>query len=121
MKVLVIEDDPTVRDTLGMVLESYEHQAALVDNARQAIASLKESWPDVILLDLTLPEMTGEQVYEEIFSEFGRTPPTVVLSAAAQGASRARHLPGALFLAKPYTIEQLEEIIHEACGRAGAA
>lgn len=114
MKVLVIEDDSSVRETLGMVLEAYQHQPDLVESGEQAVTHLKGAWPDVMLLDLTLQGVTGEEVYEMIRSEFGRVPPTVVLSAAQQGESRARHLPGTFFLAKPYTIEQLEDILVEA-------
>lgn len=114
MKVLVVEDDPSVRETLGMVLEAYSYQADLVHDGEQALEYLKESWPDVILLDLTLPGMNGEEVYEQINARFGKVPPTVVLSAAQQGEKRARHLPGTWFLAKPYTIEQLAEIVYQA-------
>jgi DNA-binding response OmpR family regulator len=121
MRVLVIEDDSSVRETLGMVLEAYQHQPDLVESGEQAVRFLKETWPDVMLLDLTLQGMTGEEVYEKIRGEFGRVPPTVVLSAAQQGESRARHLGGTFFLAKPYTIEQLEDILCEAANSARGA
>jgi DNA-binding response OmpR family regulator len=120
MRVLVIEDDASVRETLGMVLEAYQHKPSLVESGEEAIRFLKTEWPDVMLLDLTLQGMTGEEVYERIRAEFGRVPPTVVLSAAQQGASRARHLPGTFFLAKPYTIEQLEDILSIAANSAAA-
>ena len=121
MRVLVIEDDFSVRETLGMVLEAYQHKPDLVETGDQAVSYLKETWPDVMLLDLTLQGMTGEEVYEKIRSEFGRVPPTVVLSAAQQGESRARHLPGTYFLAKPYTIEQLEDMLCEAANSSRGA
>lgn len=121
MRVLVIEDDSSVRETLGMVLEAYQHEPDLVESGEQAVRHLQGSWPDVMLLDLTLQGMTGEEVYEKIRSEFGRVPPTVVLSAAQQGESRARHLPGTFFLAKPYTIEQLEDVLCEAANSARGA
>ena len=121
MRVLVIEDDSSVRETLGMVLEAYQHQPDLVESGQEAIEYLKGAWPDVMLLDLTLQGMTGEEVFEQIVAEFGRVPPTVVLSAAHQGESRARHLPGTFFLAKPYTIEQLEDILCEAAHAAKGA
>ena len=121
MRVLVIEDDSSVRETLGMVLEAYQHQPDLAESGEQAVSFLKSTWPDVMLLDLTLQGVTGEEVYEQIHNEFGRVPPTVVLSAAQQGESRARHLPGTYFLAKPYTIEQLEDILSEAANSARGA
>ena len=114
MNILVVEDDPSVRDTLGMVLESCGHEAKLVKNGEQALERLKNEWPDVMLLDLTLPGMSGEEVFQAVLNAFGRIPPTIVVSAAQQGAKRASSMLGALFLAKPYTIEELEDIIQEA-------
>jgi DNA-binding response OmpR family regulator len=111
MKILVIEDDLSVRETLGMVLESSQHHVDLIENGKQALEYLAETWPDVMLLDLTLPEMSGEEVYQEIHNRFGKTPPTVIVSAAQKAADRAKFMPGALFLAKPYTIEDLEDVL----------
>jgi DNA-binding response OmpR family regulator len=121
MRVLVVEDDTSVRETLGMVLEAYQHQPILVDSGEQALEQLKKEWPDVMLLDLTLQGMSGEDVYQQIMAQFGRVPPTVVLSAVQHGEARARHLPGAWFLAKPYTIEELADILVEAVSSQGAA
>ncbi len=121
MKVLVVEDDPSVRETLGMVLNAYNHEADLVDDGEQALNYLEGAWPDVMLLDLTLPGMSGEEVYQAIQKKFGRVPPTVILSAAQQGAARARSLAGTWFLAKPYTIEQLADILYAAASAQGAA
>jgi DNA-binding response OmpR family regulator len=113
MKILVIEDDRSVRETLGIVLESYELEAELVPDGESALQKLSRQWPDVMLLDLTLEGMSGEEVYQKILNRFGRVPPTVVLSAAQQGEVRASHLPGARFLAKPYTLEQLIAVLRE--------
>jgi DNA-binding response OmpR family regulator len=104
-----------------MVLEAYQHDPDLVESGDEAVSHLQGAWPDVMLLDLTLQGSTGEEVYEKIRKQFGRVPPTVVLSAAQQGESRARHLPGTFFLAKPYTIEQLEDVLCEAANSATGA
>ncbi len=122
LRVLVVEDDSSIRETLGMVLESFHCQSDLVESADQVLECLTVHWPDVMLLDLTLPGTTGEEVYQSILNRFGRVPPTVVFSAAQQGASRASHLPGAWFLSKPYTLEQLERMIAQAVSaQRGAA
>ena len=121
MKVLVVEDDVSVRETLGMVLESSNHEVALVESGVDALKYLEIHWPDAMLLDLTLPEMTGEEVYAAIHKKFNRVPPTVILSAAQKAADRARYMPGALFLAKPYTIEDLEAVLNQVVRVKGAA
>src|SRR6185437_4758631 len=121
MNILVVEDDLSVRETLGMVLESSGHEVVLLESGVEALRYLEKSWPDAMLLDLTLPEMSGEQVYAAILDRFGKIPPTVILSAAQKGADRARYMPGVLFLAKPYTIEDLEEVISRVIEARGAA
>jgi DNA-binding response OmpR family regulator len=110
MRVLVIEDDRSVRETIGIVLEVYHHQADLAEGGEEAYRILDrgpEHWPDAMLLDLRLRMERGEEVYAEIRRRYGRTPPTVVISASQEGATRASLLPGARFLAKPYTVDQL--------------
>ncbi|NDD91605.1 DNA-binding response regulator [bacterium] len=119
MRVLVVEDDQSIRETIGIVLEAYQHQADLASNGGETIAFLERSvgnWPDVMLLDLKLSGESGEEVHERILSRFGRVPPTVVISAAQEGMQRAGRIPGARFLPKPYTIDELlnclEEVTH---------
>lgn len=116
MKVLVVEDDRSVRETLGIVLETYDIFAELVDGGDAALAYLERDWPDVMLLDLTLEGMSGEELYAKIQSRFGNVPPTVVLSAAQEGEQRTQALRGAKFLAKPYTLEQLIQMLRQAEG-----
>lgn len=121
MRVLVVEDDPSIRETLGIVLEAYHHLADLVESGERALEYLDHQWPDVMLLDLTLQGMSGEQVYEKILTIFGHVPPTVVLSAAQHAENRAKNLVGACFLSKPYTIEQLVEAIEIAAASSKGA
>ena len=114
MKILVIEDDAAVRETLGMVLEAFDHKPVLISNGDDAIEYLSTEWPDAVLLDLTLESSTGEEVYHRIVEKFRRIPPTIILSAMPQGQKRQRYLPGTWYLAKPYSIEDLAEILQEA-------
>ena len=113
MKILVVEDDHSVRETMGMVLDYLHHESQLVTEGNQALRSLEEVWPDLMVLDLTLPGMSGEEIFAEVRRRFGRTPPTIVMTAATQGQQRAAQMQGAYFLAKPYTLEQLEAKIQE--------
>src|SRR4051812_28294710 len=117
MRVLVIEDDQSVRETLGMVLEAYRYNVELCPDGADAIRRILTSWPDVMLLDLTLQDSSGEEVYAKIRERFGRVPPTIVLSAAQEGAGRTSQMPGARFLAKPYTLDQLVAAIEETAGK----
>ncbi len=114
MKILVVEDDRSIRETLGLVLSAYDFEISLVSDGRSTLKHLENHWPDVILLDLKLEDMSGEEVYVTIRKIFGKVPPTVVLSAASEGFERTEHLSGATFLAKPYTLEGLVEALNTA-------
>jgi two-component system response regulator RegX3 len=121
VKILVVEDDRSVRETLGIVLESYGYDAHLVEDGKGTMASLEKRWPDVMLLDLTLNEMTGEELYKNIKERFQSVPPTVVLSAVQHGESRIQGMDGAKFLAKPYTLEQLISMVQQVATSRKAA
>ncbi len=117
MNVLVVEDDRSIRETIGIVLEAYQHHAELAADLRETLVTLERlhgRWPDVMLLDLKLGTERGEDVYDKIRARFGRVPPTVVISAAQEGAKRAERIPGARFLSKPYSIDQLLGSLEEA-------
>jgi len=88
--VLVVDDDQDTVDTLREILEEEGHHVRSANNGREALASVLESQPDLVLLDLDMPEMDGRAFLREV----GQTPslaylPVVVLS----GASDADRLP----------------------------
>ena len=110
----MIEDDEAVRETLGIVLGSEGFSVDLTADSTAGLRALNRIWPDVLLLDLTLGQTPGEEVYQQILSEFGSAPPTVILSAAHNargriGAFSAR--TDILLLPKPYSIDALLEAI----------
>jgi DNA-binding response OmpR family regulator len=57
--------------------------------------------------------MSGEEFYLKVREQFGHAPPTIVLSAVQHGEVRLRNMPGARFLAKPYTLDELNAAIQD--------
>ena len=58
-KVLVVEDDPAVQKTIAKALGSMSIEALVANNGKEALDTLAERWPDLILLDLMMPVMDG--------------------------------------------------------------
>ncbi len=80
--VLVVEDDAEIRKLLGRRLEKEGWAVAEAENGRVALERMAENRPDLILLDLMMPEMDGFQFLEEVRKQEGwRAIPVVVVTA----------------------------------------
>lgn len=77
--MLVIDDDPAIAEMLGIILRSNGFDASFVADGEQAIPALRETKPDLILLDLMLPGINGIDVCKAIRRESGV--PIVMLTA----------------------------------------
>jgi len=66
--VLVVDDEPLVRDAMKAILESYGHRVAIAVDGVDAVAVFKGNEFDIVLLDLGLPKMNGYRVAEQMKS-----------------------------------------------------
>jgi CheY-like chemotaxis protein len=122
-RVLLVEDDADIRDTIAEVLEEDGFPTAAVDSGREALAHLAsaDALPAVILLDLMMPGVDGLTVAEELRKNPAWAAiPVVVLSAAGDAAQLADALGAAACLRKPVHLEQLLECVSRFCGAPGA-
>ncbi len=78
-RVLVVDDDPALAEMLTIVLRGEGFETAVVRDGAKALDAFRETHPDVILLDLMLPGMSGLEVCKEIRSESGI--PIIMLTA----------------------------------------
>lgn len=65
-EILVVEDDPALLDTLATTLRAEQWQVRTATNGREALATLAGSRPELMVLDLMLPEMNGFEVIEQV-------------------------------------------------------
>jgi CheY-like chemotaxis protein len=93
--VLVVEDDPAAREVVRRALERDGWIVFEADNGRSALESLKRAAPDLIVLDLMMPEMDGFEFVAELRrSESGRRIPVVVVTAKEITAEDRARLNG---------------------------
>src|SRR5205823_5747425 len=105
-KVLVVEDDPTTRDAMKMILEFGGFRVAEAANGREALDQLRSAPPPcLILLDLMMPVMDGRQFREEQRKapELASIP-VVVVSADTDLPDQARTLGAVGYLQKPVDV-----------------
>lgn len=106
MRVLIVEDERAFRAALAMALtdEGFEVDAAA--NGAEALDRVARRQPDVILLDLQMPVMTGPQFLEAYARACALPAPVIVCSTHRR--ETVERLPGvAAFLAKPVDLDEL--------------
>jgi two-component system KDP operon response regulator KdpE len=118
--VLLVDDDATLRRTLAIGLRAAGHEVLLVADGRSALQAVREDRPDLVVLDLGLPDVSGVEVLRELRG--WSTTPVVVLSARAESAEKVRALDlGADdYVTKPFGMDELLARIRAAARRAGS-
>ena len=108
-KVLVAEDDPSVRMTISFVLEDEGFQVACAEDGEEALRMIEADLPDVILLDQIMPKMGGQEVLTRLRSAAStRDIPVLVLTGMSPDPAA---WPGAHFVGKPFSPDVLVQRI----------
>ncbi|MEZ4593179.1 MAG: response regulator [Chloroflexota bacterium] len=107
---LIIEDDPDLVHIFARALELSDYETSTVENGQAAIAALKQTVPDVVVLDLHLPGLSGREILQAI-REDGRLHQTRVILATADYRSAEDLRDDAdLVLLKPISFKQLRDL-----------
>lgn len=113
--ILIVEDDPDIRDITKLFLRMQGHSALTAENGREALDLLeKGERPCVILLDLMMPVMDG-WAFAEAFSQnedFNQIP-IIVITAFADDANKIQNARS--ILKKPVGVSQLKNIVETYC------
>lgn len=114
LRVVIVDDEPLARERIRHLLD--EQESALVvgvaGNGNEAIATIRDSNPDVVFLDMQMPGPTGLDVVREIGP--GLMPVTVFVTAHDEFAVQAFELAAADYLLKPFSDERFEEAFRRA-------
>jgi len=105
--ILVVDDDPDLREFLRLTLTSMGFEVTSAANGREALDVLEGYHPDLILLDMKMPVMDGWEFCRALEGRDAR-PPIVVLTAAPDPACRAAEAHADGWLGKPFEYEDLE-------------
>ncbi|MBS1148714.1 MAG: response regulator, partial [Myxococcaceae bacterium] len=105
----VVEDDEDLRETIVQALEMSGCQVREAANGRRALESIDEVLPDVILLDLRMPVMSGAQFIEQLRQRRSVQPPVILVSASSEVERSAAQLGAKAWLEKPFEIDALIE------------
>jgi len=111
-KILIIEDDTTIRETLAEVLEKQRYIVHQAENGDQALKLIKKHNSDLILLDLRLPDMHGLEVIKKI-REFDHHALIVVMTAFPEVRTAVSVLKAGAYdyINKPFELEEMKELV----------
>lgn len=106
VRVLVVDDEPDIRATVSAMLEIEGYAVAEAANGSDALRSVEEQPPDLILLDMRMPVLDGWGFAAELRRRGHRTP-IVVMTAARDAAHWAAEIAAAAFVSKPFGFDDL--------------
>lgn len=105
--ILIVEDDPPIRNLISVTLEAHEYRHIIAGNAGTAILEATSHNPDIMLLDLGLPDMDGVEVIRKIRSWSNM--PIIVISARSDDTDKIEALDAGAddYLTKPFSVDEL--------------
>jgi len=110
-RVLVVEDDDSIRETLVLALQDEGYDVLAAANGVAGFNLLRETTPDAILLDMKMPVMDGWEFARRYRELPGPKAPVVVLTAASNAAARSAEVSADAYLSKPFDLDALIELL----------
>lgn len=106
-QILVVEDDSPIRNLIATTLKTHDYKYLLAQNGEEAIIQASTHDPDVIFLDLGLPDMDGVEIIKKI-REWSNMP-IIVISARSEDEDKIEALDAGAddYLTKPFSVEEL--------------
>src|SRR5258708_7389655 len=117
-KVLIIDDEAAFTNIVKLTLESKEGFEVCVENdPRQAIATARKFWPDIIILDVVMPELDGGEVHTRFMADpILKRIPIIFLTAIVRQKEVDENkgmIGGSFYIAKPVSAEGLIKAIED--------
>ena len=105
--ILIVEDDPPIRNLISVALEAHDYRSISAANAGNAIIAATSHNPDIVLLDLGLPDQDGVEVIRKIRSWSNM--PIIVISARSDDRDKIEALDAGAddYLTKPFSVDEL--------------
>ena len=119
-KILVVDDEIGIRELLSEILYDEGHTVELAENAAQARAARNASRPDLVLLDIWMPDIDGVSLLKEWSSQGLLTMPVIMMSghATIDTAVEATRIGASAFLEKPITLQKLLKAVDQGLNKS---
>jgi two-component system OmpR family response regulator len=121
-RVLVVDDEPNIADVISMALRYQGFEVETAGDGASALRAVKDFRPELIVLDIMLPDMEGFEVARRLGAQRGHVP-IIFLTArdATEDKIRGLTMGGDDYVTKPFSLEELVARIRTVLRRAGMA
>jgi DNA-binding NtrC family response regulator len=114
-RVLIVDDEPLVAEMLQAVVTALGYTARTAATGPDALRMLEEFSPDVVLLDMALPDVPGEIVLDSLHATHPRLPVVMLTGNTDTELARSTLARGAFdYIAKPFKLERLRQVLEAA-------
>ena len=119
-RILCIEDEPDMIELIRLILSRHGFKVSGANGGIEGLQKIREEIPDLILLDIMMPDMDGWEVYQQIKAdEKTKNIPVIVVTAKAQNIDKVLGLHIAKvddYISKPFTPDALLESVNKVFG-----
>ena len=118
-KILLVDDDPDILSGVGDRLRSYGLDVRCESTAAGCFAALRQETPDLLLLDIRLPDGNGLDILSDLKATYPALP-VLIISSSTRTAERESLRRGAQgFISKPFKMEELKRQVFKVLGEPG--
>jgi DNA-binding response OmpR family regulator len=123
IRVLCVEDEPEMIDLIRLILGRRGFEVIGANGGKAALSIVREENPDLVLLDLMMPDMDGWEVYQQLKADATLSQiPVIVVTAKAQSIDKVLGLHIAKvddYISKPFSPQELMDSVDQVINRRG--
>ncbi len=120
-RVICVEDEPEMIDLFRLILNRRGFEVIGADGGREGLEAIRQHKPDLVLLDLMMPDMDGWEVYQQLKADQAtRDIPVIVVTAKAQSIDKVLGLHIAKvddYISKPFSPQELLDSVEKVLSR----
>ncbi|HKG06326.1 MAG TPA: response regulator [Pedobacter sp.] len=111
-KIMVCDDDPGILEMMTLIIEEYGYEVFTESKSVNVLKDLEAEQPDLLLLDIWMPVLSGDQVLKTIKAEPKfKGLPVIMYSASSEGLAIAQKAGADDYISKPFNLNDLDEKI----------
>jgi DNA-binding response OmpR family regulator len=120
--ILLVDDDPEVRNAVKTILEAEGYRLLTAADGNTGLALAEREAPDLIVVDLMVPQKSGLLILEKLRSR-PNSPPAIMITAKEGGRhqAQAQNLGAKDYIRKPFDMSRLLDSVHHLCPLENAA